>query len=181
MSAVLTAGVKQDLPVLAYSKRDQFHYLHCTHHRALCCMKWSKLYLYQYKNKVITNRGGDIQNDFSLLCDIISLAIQTFFRQSHSFRKKIQPTVSQESHQYLSALVFFSCMKEMQLFSQVTSTSCYLGANMQGCQQSPWSCLSTTKSRVQSALPEVLKISFNVLRYVPAQELFSNALSMEFL
>lgn len=90
-------------------------------------MKWAQLYLYQYKNKVITNRGGDIESHFSLLHDIISLAIQFSFRQNHSLRKKIQLTVSQESHQYLSALVFFCCMKEMQLFSQVTSTNCYHG------------------------------------------------------
>lgn len=111
----LTAGVKQGLPVLVYSKRNQFHYLCCTHHRALCCMKWSQLYLYQYKNKVITNQGGDIQSNFSLLRDAVSPAIETFI--GYSLRKKIQPTISQESHQYLSALVFLSCMKEMKLFS----------------------------------------------------------------
>lgn len=113
----LTAGVKQGLPVLVYSKRNQFHYLYCTHHRALCCMKWSQLYLYQYKNKVITNQGGDIQSNFSLLRDAVCSATETFIGQSHSLRKKIHPTVSQESHQYLHALVFLSCMKEMHLFS----------------------------------------------------------------
>lgn len=167
------------MPVLVYSKRNQFHYLYCTHHRALCCMKWLQLYLYQYKNKAITNGGGDIQNNFSLLCDAVSLASQTFFGQSHSLRKKIQPTVSQESHQYLCALVFLSCREEMQLFSQVTSSSCYLHTNVQGCQQTPWCCVSTAK-RVQSALPEVLKIPFNMLWYVSSQELFSNTLSMEY-
>lgn len=166
------------MPVLVCSKRNQFHYLYCTHHRALCSMKWSQLYLYQYKNKVITSRGGDTQSNFSFLCDTVSSAIQTFFKQSHSGRK--YSPLCQESHQYLSALVFLSGMKEMQLFSQVTSTSCCLCTNMQGCQQNPWSCLSTAKSRVQSALPEVLKIPFNMLRYVSGQELFSNALSMEF-
>lgn len=78
-------------------------------------MKWSQLYLYQYKNKVITNQGGDIQSNFSLLRDAVSPAIETFI--GYSLRKKIQPTISQESHQYLSALVFLSCMKEMKLFS----------------------------------------------------------------
>lgn len=142
-------------------------------------MKWSQLYLYQYKNKVITSRGGDIQSNFSLLCDAISSAIQIFSGRVTLLGRKYSP-LCQEPHQYLSALVFLSCMKEMQLFSQVTSTSCYLSTNMQGCQQNPWSCLSTAKSRVQSALPEVLKIPFNMLRYVSGQELFSNALSMEF-
>lgn len=67
----LTAGVKQGFPVLVYSQCNQFGYLYCTHHRALCCMKWSQLYLYQCKTKVITNRGGDIQSIFSSLRELL--------------------------------------------------------------------------------------------------------------
>lgn len=34
-------------------------------------MKWSQLYLYQCKTKVITNRGGDIQSIFSSLRELL--------------------------------------------------------------------------------------------------------------
>lgn len=107
----LTAGVKQGFPALVYSPCNRFGYLYCTHHRALRCMKWAQLYLYQCKNKVIINRGGDIQSIFSLLCDAVSSAIQAFIRQSHTPRKKTQPTLSQESHSCLPAPSFLTCVK----------------------------------------------------------------------
>lgn len=107
-----TAGVKQGFPVLlVYSPCNQFGYLYCAPRRALCCMKWSRLYLYQCKNKVLSKRVGDIQSIFFLATWCCFFSKSTFIRQSHSPRKKIQPAASQDSHQRSPALVLLSRMR----------------------------------------------------------------------